>query len=156
MKKRLPTEGRVLVSACLAGRACAYDGSHRAHEEILKLVREGRAVLVCPEEEGGLGTPRPEAEVREGAGADVLDGSARVMTQQGADVTEQYLAGARIAVERAAEHGCSSAILKARSPACGCGAIHDGTFTKSLREGDGVAAAALKRAGIRIVTDEDL
>lgn len=87
MKKRLPTEGRVLVSACLAGRACAYDGSHRAHEEILKLVRGGRAVLVCPEEEGGLGTLRPEAEVREGAGADVLDGSARVMTQQGADVT---------------------------------------------------------------------
>lgn len=155
MRKRLPAEGAVLVSACLAGRACAYDGSHRAHEAILRLVREGRAVLVCPEEEGGLGTPRPAAEVSGGTGDDVLAGRARVVTDAGADVTGEYLTGARIALDRADEHRCRAAILKARSPACGCGAIYDGTFTGRLTEGDGVTAAALRRAGIDVMTDED-
>jgi uncharacterized protein YbbK (DUF523 family) len=119
-------------------------------------VAQGRAILVCPEEEGGLPTPRPAAEIQGGSGQDVLDGRARVLTDAGVDVTQEYLEGARIAVERAAAEGCSTAILKARSPACGCGAIYDGTFSKNTSEGDGVAAAALKRAGLEIVTDEEL
>lgn len=155
MRRRLPASGRVLVSACLAGRACAYDGSHRAHPEIIELLREGRAVLVCPEEEGGLPTPRPAAEIDGGDGAAVLDGSARVLTKEGADVTDVYLAGARVAVERAAEAGCEAAVLKARSPACGCGAVYDGTFSRSLTGGDGVTAAALRRAGLELWTEED-
>jgi uncharacterized protein YbbK (DUF523 family) len=146
----------VLISACLAGRACAYDGSHRAHPEILKLVAEGRAVLVCPEEEGGLGTPRPAAEMSGGSGSDVLDGRALVVTREGRDVTGEYLRGARIAVERAEANDCAAAIVKARSPACGCGAVYDGGFTHTLVEGDGVAAAALKRAGVELWTEEDL
>jgi uncharacterized protein YbbK (DUF523 family) len=146
----------VLVSACLAGRECTYQGTHRTHPEVLELVASGRAVLVCPEEEGGLPTPRPEAEILGGTGGDVLDGDARVVSVAGEDVTEQYAAGARIAVERAGQRGCRVAILKARSPACGCGAIYDGTFAGTLREGDGVAAAALRRAGIDVMTDEEL
>jgi uncharacterized protein YbbK (DUF523 family) len=146
----------VLVSACLAGRACAYDGSHRADPEIVRLVREGRAVLVCPEEEGGLGTPRPAAEISGGSGADVLDGSARVVADDGRDVTASYLDGARIAVDRAAENGCDAAILKARSPACGCGAVYDGSFSHTLTDGDGVATAALRRAGVEVWTEEEL
>jgi uncharacterized protein YbbK (DUF523 family) len=118
-------------------------------------VRAGRAVLVCPEEEGGLGTPRPAAEITGGAGEDVLEGHAGVVTDAGEDVTGEYLAGARIAAERAAEHGCRAAILKARSPACGCGAIYDGTFTHTLAAGDGVAAAALRRAGVDVWTEEE-
>jgi uncharacterized protein YbbK (DUF523 family) len=156
MRRRLPTTGPVLVSACLAGRACAYDGSARPDPEIARLVEEGLAVLVCPEEEGGLGTPRPAAEIAAGRGEDVLDGRARVVTQEGMDVTDEYLDGARIAVERAVENGCEAAILKARSPACGCGAIYDGSFSHKLVEGNGVAAAALKRAGVVVWTDEDL
>jgi uncharacterized protein YbbK (DUF523 family) len=156
MRRKLPVEGPILVSACLAGRACAYDGSARTDTTILELVRQGRAVLVCPEDEGGLGTPRPAAEITQGTGADVLDGRAKVITNEGVDVTREYLDGARIAVERAAEHGCRAAVLKARSPACGCGAIYDGSFTKSVREGTGVAAAALDRAGVEIWTDEEL
>jgi uncharacterized protein YbbK (DUF523 family) len=152
----VPSEGPVLVSACLAGRACAYDGSHRAHQAILELVRQGRAILVCPEDEGGLGTPRPAAEIAGGDGSDVLDGHATVQTDAGVDVTAEYVRGAEIAVARAREHGCRTAILKARSPACGCGAIYDGTFTKSLRASDGVAAAALRRNGVELITDEDL
>lgn len=155
-RKALPASGRVLVSACLAGRACAYDGSHRADPEILRLVEEGRAVLACPEDEGGLGTPRPAAEIDGGAGDDVLDGGARVRTDAGVDVTDAYLHGARIAVERAREQGCATAVLKARSPACGCGEVYDGTFSGTLRTGDGVTAAALRRAGIDVITDEEL
>jgi uncharacterized protein YbbK (DUF523 family) len=156
MRRRLPTSGPVLVSACLAGRACAYDASHRAHPEILELVRSGRAVLVCPEEEGGLGTPRPAAEVSGGTGGDVLDRTARVVTDDGVDVTDQYLAGAEVAVRRAVEERCRAAVLKARSPACGCGAVYDGTFSQTIVEGDGVSAAALRRAGVELWTDEEL
>ncbi len=112
----------------------------------MRLVDEGRAVLVCPEEEGGLGTPRPAAEIQ-------TDG--RVVTREGADVTAEYRRGADIAVQRAEENDCAAAILKARSPACGCGAVYDGTFTRTLRDGDGITAAALKRAGVEIFTDED-
>lgn len=156
MRRRLPTSGPVLVSACLAGRACAYDGSHRAHPEILDLVRAGRAVLVCPEEEGGLPTPRPAAEIEGGRGDDVLDGTARVLTTSGEDVTDVYLEGARVAAERASAEGCTAAILKAHSPACGCGAVYDGTFSGKLTEGDGVTASTLRRAGIELWTEETL
>ena len=156
MRRQLPTSGRVLVSACLAGRACAYDGSHRANEVILQLVREDRAVLVCPEEEGGLPTPRPAAEIEGGDGAGVLEGRNRVVTDAGADVSAQYLEGARIAVERASSEGCRAAILKARSPACGCGAVSDGSFTRQLGDGDGVTAAALRTAGVELWTEEDV
>jgi uncharacterized protein YbbK (DUF523 family) len=156
VKRTLPATGRILVSACLAGRACAYDGSARPDPVILELVRQGRAVLVCPEEEGGLGTPRPAAELVETSGEQVLDGYGRVLTDDGRDVTAEYLEGAKIALRRAAATGCEAAILKARSPACGCGAIYDGTFSKTTRKGDGVTAAALKRAGVEIWTDEEL
>ena len=122
----------------------------------MRLVAEGRAVLVCPEDEGGLGTPRPASEIVGGDGADVLEARAEVRTREGRDVTGEYLAGARLAVERARAEGCRGAILKARSPACGCGAIYDGTFSRSISEGDGVAASALKQAGIEIWTEEEL
>jgi uncharacterized protein YbbK (DUF523 family) len=156
MRRSLPTSGPVLVSACLAGRACAYDGSHRAHSEIMRLVAQGRAVLVCPEEDGGLGTPRPASEIEGGSGEDVLDGRSRVVTDAGRDVTAEYVRGARIAVDRATSVGCRAAILKARSPACGCGAVYDGTFSRTLAVGDGVAATALRRAGVELWTEEDL
>jgi uncharacterized protein YbbK (DUF523 family) len=155
MSRRVPS-GPVLVSACLAGRECTYRGTDRANDEVLRLLDEGRAVLVCPEEEAGLGTPRPEAEIAGGTGADVLDSATGVKTIDGTDVTDEYLEGARIAVERARKFGCAAAILKARSPACGCGRIYDGSFDGRLREGDGVAAAALRRAGVDVMTDEEL
>jgi len=156
MSRRIPVSGPVLVSACLAGRECTYQATDRANPEVLRLVAEGRAVLVCPEEEAGLGTPRPEAEISQGTGADVIDRATGVRTIDGVDVTDEYLEGARIATERAAGTGCTVAILKARSPACGCGAIYDGSFSGKLRDGDGVAAAALRRAGIDVMTDEEV
>ena len=145
----------VLVSACLAGRACRYDGRANPDDAVARLVGEGRAVLVCPEEDGGLGTPRPAAEIVGGDGDDVLEGRARVMTRDGADVTQAYLDGARIALEAARARGATTAILKARSPSCGKGCIYDGSHSRTLKAGDGVTAALLRRAGVRVVTEED-
>ncbi len=148
-------EELVLVSACLAGRACRYDGSAGADDEVTTLVREGRAVLVCPEVDGGLGTPRPRAEIIGGDGADVIAGRAKVLTEAGEDVTEPYLSGARRALDRARQTGATRAILKSRSPSCGRGTIYDGTFSGTTLPGDGVTAALLIAEGI-VVTTEDM
>ena len=146
----------VLVSACLAGRACRYDGRANPDDEVARLVSRGLAVLVCPEEDGGLGTPRPPAEIVGGDGGDVLDGRARVITREGEDVTQAYLDGARIALEAARAKGAESAILKARSPSCGKGCIYDGSHSRTLKQGEGVTAALLRRAGISVTTEEEL
>lgn len=146
----------VVVSACLAGRACRFDGGANPDDEVAGLVASGRAVLVCPEVEGGLGTPRPPAEIVGGDGYDVLGGRARVVTVEGVDVTDAYLEGARQALAAARRAGATEAILKARSPSCGCGRIYDGTFTRTLADGDGVTAALLRRNGIKVVTEDRL
>ncbi len=159
----IPT-GKVLVSACLAGRACRFDGGASSPigrvggEELAvgRLVAEGRAILVCPEVDGGLGTPRPPAEIVGGDGLDVLEGRARVVTIDGSDVTDAYLAGAERALAAARAAGATSAILKARSPSCGRGQIYDGSFTRSAVAGDGVTAALLQREGITVITDEEI
>ena len=146
----------VLVSACLAGCECRFDGSANTVATVAQMAEEGRAVLACPEEDGGLPTPRPPAEIVGGDGADVLAGRARVVTRDGTDVTDIYVAGARIALEKAQEAGARRAILKSRSPSCGRGAIYDGTFTRTLQVGDGVTAALLKAHGIEVHTEADL
>lgn len=153
---KVPAEGPVVVSACLAGVECTYKGEAKAREWAVRLAAEGRAVLVCPEVAGGLPIPRPEAEIRGGDGAGVVDGRARVVSAEGADVTAQYVRGAAKAVESARRAGATLAILKARSPSCGCGEIHDGSFSDTLRPGDGVTAAALRRAGVAVASDEDV
>jgi uncharacterized protein YbbK (DUF523 family) len=109
-------------------------------------------IPVCPEESGGLSTPRPPAEIVGGDGDAVLDGKAKVMTADGTDVTEAYLRGAHHALEMAQSHGATHVILKARSPSCGCDTIYDGTFSGTLTSGDGVTTALLKRHGITVTS----
>jgi uncharacterized protein YbbK (DUF523 family) len=152
----IPAEGPVLVSACLAGLPYRFDGSAGHQNLVAELVEQGRAVLVCPEVDGGLGTPRPPAEIVGGAGRDVLEGRARVMTRDGTDVTDAYIAGARIALDAARKSGATTAIFKARSPSCGRGEIYDGTHSRTLTAGDGVTVALLVANGIEVVTEEDL
>ena len=152
----IPTKGPVLVSACLAGRACRFDGTGAYADAVARLIAEGRAVLVCPEVDGGLGTPRPAAEIEGGTGADVIEGRARVVTGDGTDVTDQYMKGAERALEVARKVGATAAILKARSPSCGKGAVYDGTFSRTLQAGDGVTAALLRSEGLHVVTDEEV
>ncbi|MEA2487203.1 MAG: hypothetical protein QOF16_857 [Actinomycetota bacterium] len=146
----------ILVSACLAGRRCRFDGRANPDDEVAKLVAEGRAVLICPEVDGGLGTPRPAAEIVGGDGHDVLAGRARVVTAGGVDVTDQYLAGANHALTEARTHGATKALLKGRSPSCGKGDIYDGSFSRTTRTGDGVTAALLEQNGVAVTSDEDI
>lgn len=135
---------RYIVSACLAGEQCRYDGKANTCEQIRKLVEQGGALAVCPEVLGGLPTPRAPAEIRCG----------RVMTRDGRDVTGAFAAGAREALRLAREAGCTCAILKARSPSCGSGEIYDGTFSRTRVPGEGLFARMAREAGLSVRTEE--
>lgn len=145
-----------LVSRCLLGEACRYDGQTKGNDRIQSLLKgKIRIVPVCPECDGGLPVPRTPSEIQGGDGADVLRGAARVVSVDGEDRTETFVCGARLAVETARREGAKVALLKAKSPSCGIGRIYDGSFTGRLREGDGVAAAALRAAGLAIHSETD-
>ena len=146
----------ILVSACLVGTRCRYDGGgYDRYPELSRMVEEGRALPVCPEQLGGLPTPRPPAEIQAGDGTDVLAGNARITRQDGTDVTAEFLAGARKTLEIARLHGASAAILKARSPSCGCKQVYDGRFDGTLKPGKGVTAAMLEEAGLAVYDEDD-
>jgi uncharacterized protein YbbK (DUF523 family) len=157
-KTESPGEDLILVSACLLGVACRYDGQSCARAILGDVASHGRVVPLCPEVAGGLPTPRLPAEI-EGAhqgldGHAVLDGQTRVMRRDGVNVTPQFVAGAQTAYTLAQRLGIRRAILKANSPSCGVGCINEGQFAGTLVPGDGVTAAQLKRAGLEIFTEE--
>ncbi|MBU5626589.1 DUF523 domain-containing protein [Oscillibacter sp. MSJ-2] len=139
-------KGPILVSACLIGRCCRYDGTGKELPELLRLGERCRLVPVCPECLGGLPTPRPPAE-RQGN---------RVVNREGEDVTEAYRRGAEQALRIALEHRCTAAVLKERSPSCGAGRIYDGTFRHILTAGDGVTAELLRKNGITVVGESQI
>lgn len=136
----------ILVSACLVGLDCKYDGGNNFNEEILKLVKEKKALPICPEQLGGLKTPRNPAEK--------IDD--KVFTNDGVDVTKEYNKGALETLKLAKELNIKKAILKARSPSCGCGIIYDGTFTHTKTKGNGITADLLIKNGIEVITEEEL
>lgn len=133
-----------VVSACLLGVNCRYDGGSQEHPEAMELLQAGLAVPVCPEQLGGLSTPREPVEI--------IDG--RVLDSNGADYTETMRRGSQEAVRLARLAGCTRALLQPRSPSCGCGKVYDGTFSGTLVPGDGFFAAALKKSGITPRTAE--
>ena len=149
---------RILVSSCLAGRPVRYDGAAKPVEGDLfeRWRAEGRLVPFCPEISGGLAVPRPPAEIVDGDGDGVLDGTVRVRTGQGDDVTGEFLRGARLALDTARRTGARIALLKEGSPSCGSRRIYDGTFTGTKHPGPGVTTALLGRAGIRVFNEHDL
>ncbi len=136
---------RFLVSACLAGRCCRYDGKANTVPEIARLAAEGLCLPVCPEVLGGLPVPRTPCEIRGG----------KVLTKEGLDCTEAFARGAREALRLAKEAGLTAAVLKSRSPSCGAGRIYDGTFSRRLTDGDGLLAALLKKEGFLLCTEEN-
>ena len=136
----------ILVSACLLGCACRYDGHSKPHPLAMELARQGRAVPVCPEQLGGLTTPRLPSERR----------GEQVVMRDGRDVTAEYSRGAEEALRLAELYGCRAAVLKERSPSCGCGRIYDGTFTGTLVDGFGVAARLLQENGIRVLDENQV
>ncbi|MBV0893944.1 DUF523 domain-containing protein [Microbacterium sp. NC79] len=141
---------RTIVSACLAGAACRYDGRAKPDAEIVAAVQRGEMIPLCAEVLGELPTPRPAAEIVGGDGSAVLDGTARVVTNTGGDVTAEFVAGAERVADAAVALGATHAILQDRSPSCGCGRIYDGSFSGALIDGNGVTAAALSRRGLTI------
>ncbi|MDF3837790.1 DUF523 domain-containing protein [Cupriavidus basilensis] len=142
----------LLVSACLLGHPVRYDGQGKAQPAgtLAALARHFELIPVCPESLGGLPTPRPPAEILGGSGAQVLAGVALVREATGADVTEAFVEGARDALAIARQRQCRHALLKAYSPSCGNREHYDGTFSGGLRSGQGVAAALLTQAGVRV------
>lgn len=137
---------KILVSACLAGIPCRYDGTAKTIPYIEDLYRKGTAVIVCPETAGGLPVPRKPGEIRNG----------RVYHNDGTDVTDHFIRGSEKCLAICMEHGCRKAVLKSRSPACGKGLIYGGDFSGTLCEGNGIFADMLIKNGIEIITEEDL
>jgi uncharacterized protein YbbK (DUF523 family) len=144
---------RVLICACLVGIGCRYDGQPAA-ERLDRGTMEGRGhcfVPVCPEQLGGLPTPRAPVEIQGGDGRDVLGGRARVASEAGEDFTEALVRGAEAVLEIGRLVGAGRMITQARSPSCSAGGIYDGSFSGRLREGYGVCAALLAREGVEVV-----
>jgi uncharacterized protein YbbK (DUF523 family) len=141
---RLPP---LIVSSCLVGVACNHVGRASPSETVVALGRDRQLVPVCPETAGGLPTPRDAAEVQ---------ASGRVVTAAGADVTDAYERGAAHTVRLARAVRAEGAVLKARSPSCGCHEVYDGSFTRTRVPGEGVTARALREAGIPVCSDEDV
>jgi len=137
----------ILVSACLLGANCQYNGENDFTKELLEFLKDkGEFIAVCPEVLGGLPIPRDGAEI-------VGD---KVKTAKGGDVTKEFLSGAEKVLKIAKENNVDLAILKAKSPSCGVGTIYDGTFSRKLISGDGVTAALLRKNGIKVMTEKDI
>ncbi|MBQ9045264.1 MAG: DUF523 domain-containing protein [Oscillospiraceae bacterium] len=138
---------RLLISACLLGEPCRYDGAAKplSDAQMETLLRDHTLIPVCPEQLGGLPTPRTPSE-RSGD---------RVVMRDGRDVTAEFARGAAVVRALALETGAEAALLKARSPSCGSGEIYDGTFTGARTSGDGVTTEALRALGIPVYSEEN-
>ncbi|WP_116245258.1 DUF523 domain-containing protein [Nocardiopsis sp. FIRDI 009] len=150
---------RVLISSCLVGRRVRYDGGAKTVvDDVLERWRaEGRLVPYCPEVAGGLPVPRPPAEIEPGAtAADVLEGRARILTPDGRDVTEDFVAGARSTLATARARGVAVAVLKEGSPSCGGNVVYDGTFGGHRVPGEGVTTRLLRDHGIEVFSEDEL
>ncbi|MDQ3570099.1 MAG: DUF523 domain-containing protein [Actinomycetota bacterium] len=140
-------EPTIVVSACLLGVRCNHLGAASPSQAVAELASHHHLAPICPEVAGGLPTPRPAAEIQ-------ADGSVR--TREGHDVSDAYRRGAEATVALARAVGASQAVLKARSPSCGCHEVYDGTFTRTRVAGEGITARALREAGLRVRSEEDI
>ena len=136
----------ILVSACLLGQACRYDGKSKPCPAVIALGDRYNLIPICPEVMGGLPTPRTPSEIC----------GERVLMKDGKDVTANYQSGAKKALAIARENACTVAILKEKSPSCGSGLIHNGLFDGGLVPGDGIATQVLKKEGIRVLGESEI
>ncbi len=137
---------KILVSSCLLGEPVRYDGKSQGKEEIIRLKKLFELIPFCPEVAGGLLIPRSPAEIV----------NKRVINSNGQDVTDEYERGADLALKTCLNLGIKKAILKSRSPSCGMGQIYDGSFSRTLIHGNGVAAKKLLDHGISVYSEENL
>jgi uncharacterized protein YbbK (DUF523 family) len=146
-----------LISACLLGIKCAWDGQDiYKSDKAIELSNSEMLMPVCPEQLGGLRTPRAPQEIQGATGEDVLDGKCKVLNINGEDVTQKFINGAEETLKIVKLLHIEEFIGKSRSPSCGCGQVYDGTFSRKLIDGDGVTTALLKGKGIIVITEEDL
>jgi len=140
-----------LVSSCLAGVNCRYDGGNSENKTIVELFKKGQAIAVCPEQLAGLNTPRPSCEI-------IIDEmrNRKIISKDKKDFTKEFIEGAEIILAIAKSIGIKKAILKSKSPSCGCGLIYDGTFSRKLINGYGLTAALLIKNNIKVYTENDL
>ncbi|WP_240358550.1 DUF523 domain-containing protein [Myxococcus vastator] len=144
----------VLVSACLLGEACRYDGRCQRSERVLAALEDKDVVPVCPEVGSGLPVPRPPVDLRGGTGVDVWAGRATAVERAaGIDRTEPFQRGARLALDAARRFGATVALLKEKSPSCGSQRVYE---SGQLRAGEGITTALLRAEGITVLGDEDL
>ena len=144
----------ILVSACLLDIFSKYNGETNANDLLLKVCRYGRFIPVCPEQLGGLTTPRQPVELTGVSGAAVLHGEGKAVTQDGCDCTPQFIKGANEVLKLARLFPVSAAILKERSPSCGSCFIYDGSFSHTVTPGEGVTAALLRQHGIPVYSEQ--
>lgn len=146
MNKSECSQDPILGSACLLGVKCAYDNEIHSNEKVIDLVSEKNLIPICPEQLGGMNTPRTAAEIK----------NDKVITKDGEDVTSSFKKGAKEVLKIAKLLNAKKAVLKQRSPSCGCGQIYDGTFSGEIIAGDGVTTKLLKENGIEVISDENL
>ncbi len=144
-----------LVSGCLLGIDCKYSGGNNRLDLLIDYLADKKVAIVCPEQLGGLSTPRSPAEIQGGDGRDVLWGKARVISQEGKDVTENFIKGARETLKIARLWKIKKAIFKERSPSCGSREIYDGTFSGRVVAGCGVTTALLRENSIKVYREDE-
>lgn len=145
----------LIVSGCLLGQNCKYSGGNNYNKELVEFLKDKEYKLVCPEELGGLSTPRDPSEIMGRDGKEVLKGKAKVVSKGGKDLTKAFITGAEKTLELAKSHCSKVAILKSRSPSCGSRIIYDGSFSEKLKKGNGVTGALLKENGILVLNEEN-
>lgn len=141
----------MLISSCLAGYKCRYNGKSESNKEMIELVKSGKGIPICAEQLAGLTTPRSPLEIINASGEDVLEGKAKVLSKEGDDYTEKMIEGAIRTLELCRLYNIKKAYLKANSPSCGVGKIYDGTFKGNMISGNGILSALLKKNGIDII-----
>ena len=146
-----------LISACLLGIRCNWSGDDKyKNDRAIELSKVEALIPVCPEQLGGLATPRVPQEIQGGTGEYVLNGEGKIVNKDGKDVTRAFIIGAEETLKIAKQLNIREFIGKSKSPSCGCGQRYDGSFSGRLLNGAGVTTALLKRNGIRIIPEEDL
>lgn len=146
----------ILVSACFIGLDTKYSGGSNANNLLMEYCKKGVFIPVCPEQIGGLGTPRTPSEITGGSGEDVISGKARVVDCNGMDRTYEYIKGAGEVLKLINLFPINAAILKEKSPSCGSKYIYDGTFKGKIREGQGVTSALLRKNNIPVFSEREL
>lgn len=146
----------IVVSACLLGVNCKYNGKNNDNEKVKEFLKDKEFIIVCPEQLGGLTTPRQPSEINYKDGKEVLKGNSKVLSCEEKDVTENFLKGAEESLKIAKIYNCKKALLKESSPSCGCNYIYDGSFTGNKISGMGVTAALFQENNIEVFSEKEL